>query len=148
MASRRRYTAKQKAELVALAAVEGVTEASRISEVPKTTIQYWTEQPEFAQLRTTAREKVEEAFNVAIQVGLRALMSNWQQASLKDQAYALGVIYDRHALMTGSATSRTESRELNDLPDSTYVEAIREFEAITRAGSPSPSVPAEDEPVS
>lgn len=132
--ARRNYTAKQKATAVGIALVDGVTEAERQTGIPKQTIDYWQSKPEFGHLRTTARETVAEQFWVGIQVGLREVLKGLESdAPLKEKADALRVMADRYALLTGDATSRTESRELNDLPDSTYVEAIREARALTAA---------------
>jgi hypothetical protein len=98
--------------------VEGVTAAERVTGIPKTTIQYWTEMPEFAQLRTTARETVADSMWVGIQVGIKEVVKGFESdAPLKEKAIAFGVIYDRHALLTGGATGRTESRDLSSRSD-------------------------------
>lgn len=145
MPTRRRYAAKQKATAVGIAIVEGVTEAERQTGIPKETIHYWQSKPEFAQLRTTAHETVAEQFWVGIQVGLREVLKGIEgDAPLKEKADALRVMADRYALLTGSATARTESRALNDLPDSAYVDAIREANALA-LGSGAP-LETEDEP--
>ena len=128
--ARRRYDAKTRAKASGIAVVEGVTEAERQTGIPKETIHYWTK-TEFAHLRTTAREVVVDQFWIALQVGLREVLKGISgEAPLKEKSDALRTIADRYALLTGSATSRTENRELNDLPDSAYVEAIREYQSI------------------
>lgn len=127
MAQRRRYTAKQRAEAAGIAVVEGVTAAERVTGIPKTTIQYWTEKPEFAQLRTTAREAVIEELWVGLQIGVRELSAGLAgDAPLHHKAQAFVALAERYALLSGDATSRTESRELHDLPDSAYIDAIHE----------------------
>jgi hypothetical protein len=136
MAERRRYTARQRAKAAGIGAVEGVTEAERQTGIPKETIQYWLTKPEFAQLRTTARETVVDQFWVGIQVGLEQVVAGFKgDAPLKDKASALGTLYDRHALLTGGATGRTESRDLTGtISDSELSAAIREAEQITTGG--------------
>jgi len=144
MATRRRYTAKQRAEAAGIAVVEGVTAAERVTGIPKETIQYWTQKPEFAQLRTTAREAVIEELWVGLQIGVRELSSGLAgDAPLHHKAQAFIALAERYALLSGDATSRTESRELHDLPDSAYVEAIREASRLIGAPSPDPT-PAEE----
>jgi hypothetical protein len=145
VATRRRYTAKQKAEAVGIAVVEGVTEAERQTGIPKTTIDYWQNMPEFVQLRTTARETVADQFWAGIQIGLREVVKGLQadDVPLRDKHAALGTIYDRHALLTGGATGRTESRDLNDLPDSAYVAAIQEARRLSSGEGADPA-PAEE----
>jgi len=131
MPTRRRYTAKQRADAVGIAVVEGVTEAERQTGIPKQTIDYWQSKPEFGHLRTTAREVVVDQFWIGLQVGLREVLKGIESdAPLKEKSDALRTIADRYALLTGSATSRTESRELNDLPDSAYIDAIREARSV------------------
>ena len=147
MVPRRRYTAKQKAAAVGVALVDGVTEAERQTGIPKETIHYWQSKPEFAQLRTTAREVVVDQFWIGLQVGLREVLKGIESdAPLKEKSDALRVIADRYALLTGDATSRMESRELNDLPDSSYVSAIREARALVGDGGASPDPAPAEEP--
>ena len=140
MAERRRYTAKQRATAAGIAVVDGVTAAERVTGIPKETIQYWTQKPEFAQLRTTAREAVIEELWVGLQIGVRELSSGLAgDAPLHHKAQAFIALAERYALLSGDATSRTESRELHDLPDSAYVEAIREATRLISAASPDPT---------
>lgn len=138
MAERRKYSAKQRAEAVGIAAVEGVTRAEESTGIPKETIHYWLQKPEFARLRTTAREEVEAAFWIGIQVGLEEVTTGLRgDAPLKDKAAALQVLYDRHALMTGQATSRTESRSITEDLPADDKRRIREWiDSLTAAGDP------------
>jgi hypothetical protein len=148
MAERRRYSKTQKAEAVGLALVHGVTETERRIGIPKETIQYWTERPEFAHLRTTARDAVADQFWVAIQVGLRAVVSGLDDPDvpLRDKQQALATLYDRHALLTGMATSRTESRDLTGtLSDADIIDALREAERAATAGRTAAPVAVEAE---
>lgn len=144
MAARRRYTAKQKAEAVGIALVDGVTAAGERTGIPKQTIDYWQSKPEFGPLRTTAREIVVDQFWVGIQVGLREVIKGIEgDAPLKEKADALRVMADRYALLTGSATARTESRDISgSLADADLISAVREADAITSGGGTPPE--AED----
>ncbi len=147
MAERRRYTQRTRAKAVGIALVDGVTAAERVTGIPKETIQYWTQKPEFAQLRTTARETVAEEMWIGIQVGVRELVAGLSgDAPLHHKASAFQALADRFALLTGGATSRTESRELNDLPDSSYVAAIAEWQRLTGDGSKGPDPETAPEP--
>ena len=127
---RRSYTPEQKAKAVGLAVVHGVTETERRTGIPKETVQYWTQRPEFAQLRTTAREVVADQFWAAIQLGLRAVVDGLDNPDvpLRDKQQALATLYDRHALMTGAATSRTESRDLSGtFSDADLADTVRSY---------------------
>ena len=147
MAERRKYTARTRAKAVGIAVVEGVTAAERATGIPKQTIDYWMDKPEFGHLRTTAREVVAQQMWIGIQVGVQQLVEGLKgDAPLHHKASAFQALADRFALLTGDATSRTESRELHALPDSSYVEAIHEWERLTRAGSESPAPTPKEQP--
>jgi len=142
--TRRRYTPKQRAEAVGLAVVHGVTETERRTGIPKETVQYWTQRPEFAHLRTTAREAVADQFWVGIQVGVEQVIAGLKDPAipLRDKQQALATLYDRHALMTGAATARTESRDITGtLTDADLIAIVREAEQIagTIGTAPPPS---------
>lgn len=142
---RRRYTKADQARVVALAEMKGQTVAAEETGIPLTTLNQWYHKPEFVELRTKTREDVADQFWAAIQIGLKAVVEGIEDGKLSEKAIALGVLYDKYALMTGGATGRTESRELNDLPDSTYVEAIHEWQRLTAAsGTSFDPAPAEE----
>lgn len=142
-----KYDAKTRATAAGIAAAEGVTEAERQTGIPKETIHYWLNKPEFAHLRTTARETVADQFWVGVQVGLEQIVAGLKgDAPLKDKAAALATLYDRHALLTGGATGRTESRDITGtLSDSDVIATLRAVDEATsgrRAEAEDP-VPAE-----
>lgn len=113
----RKYrSATEKAKAVGIAVVTGVTEAERQTGIPKESIQRWLAHPATAQLRTRAREDVAAGMWAGVQVGLQAVVEGLRspEAPLRDKATALGILYDRFALMSGEATSRTESKALTD----------------------------------
>lgn len=125
----RRYTATVKATAVGIAAVDGVTEAEKQTGIPKTTIDYWLRKPEFEQLRTTAQEIVAEDFWAGVQIGIEEVSKGLRDPDvpLRDKAQALGVIYDRFALLTGGATSRSERREILSDFDDHEIDAVSEW---------------------
>ena len=133
----RRYTQEQKAQAVAEAMLTSTEAASETLGIPRRTIGYWMEQPAFAALRQQTREQVAEKFWSAIQIGVDQVAIGLQnpKAPLRDKATALGILYDKHALLTGSATSRSESRDLTGtMSDAELVAAVREAERITSEG--------------
>lgn len=119
MAPRRRYTAKDKAEAVGIALVKGTEGASEDTGIPRTTIAYWMDQPAFVELRHKTREDVGDALWVAMQTGIARVVELIPKTEdVQKVAVALGVLYDKRALMMGQATSRSESRSLTeDLDD-------------------------------
>lgn len=124
----RRYTAREKAQAVGIAVVDGQTIAQERTGIPKTTIDYWLNKPEFVPLRTTARAVVVEEFWVGIQVGLRAVIEGLREdAPVHQKAEALKIIADRYALLSGEATERTETRLLPDDFGDGEAEAVSEW---------------------
>ena len=146
MAQRRRYTKAQQAVVIGIAEMKGQTVAAEETGIPLTTINQWYHRPEYVELRTKTREDVADQFWAAIQIGLKAVVDGIEDGKLSEKAIALGVLYDKYALMTGGATGRTESRELNDLPDSAYVEAIHEWQRLTAIGGGSADPAPAEEP--
>jgi hypothetical protein len=127
MSERRRYTKRQKAQAAGIGAVEGVTEAERQTGIPKETIHYWLGQPAFAHLRTTARDQVASEFWVGVQIGVEEVVKGLRSdVPLKDKAAALGVLYDRHALLSGHATSRSETKDITPALDDHEKAALRD----------------------
>ena len=113
MAERRRYTAKERAKAVGIATVDGVTRAEKVTGIPKTTIDYWLDKPEFVHLRTTAREKVIEELWVGIQVGVKELTDGLKgDAPLHHKASAFDSLAERYALLNGEATARHETADV------------------------------------
>ena len=148
MAERRRYTNVQKAEAVAAATLSNTQAASEATGIPRTTIDYWLDKPEFVALRQKTRDEVGERLWSAIQVGIDEVAKGLRgDAPLRDKATAVGILYDKHALLTGGATGRTESRDLTGtLSDGDVVTALRYADDIVRAGTDRAPSPAEDAP--
>lgn len=134
--TRRRYTKTEKAQAVAAATLSSTEAASESLGIPRRTIGYWLDDPEFAALRHETREAVAEQFWAAIQVGLKEVAKGLRDpdAALRDKSVALGILYDKHALLTGGATARSESRDITGtLADSDIADAIRTAEHLVAA---------------
>ncbi len=127
---------------MAQATLSTVEAAAAATGIPRTTIDYWMDQPEFVELRNKTRDAVADEFWTAIQVGVKEVAKGLLgDAPLRDKATAVGILYDKHALLTGSATSRTEARDITGtISDGELVAAVREVvEIASGGGDPSPS---------
>jgi hypothetical protein len=138
MATRKFRPRIVKAEVAGLAAVVGVTEAERRTGIAKNTIQRWVHDPEFVHLRTTARALVLEQWWAGIQMGASSMMDDMLgPAPLRDKATAWSSLVDRYALLSGEATSRTESKALTDDLDDTEKQRLRDWiDGLAAATSP------------
>ena len=134
MTTHRRYTKAQKAEAVAAATLSNTAAAAEELGIPENTIRYWLDSPEFVELRTKTRDEVGERLWSAIQVGIDEVAKGLRSdAPLRDKATAVGILYDKHALLTGGATARSENRDITgSLSDADVATAIRYAEDLTR----------------
>ncbi len=140
---RRTYTKSVKAKAVGLAIVKGTMKAAEELDIPAQTVSGWRHLPEYAdmvgELRTKSRDALADELWSVIQVGVREVAKGIVgDAPLRDKATALGILYDKHALLTGSATSRSESRDITgSFSDGDIVSAIREAVSVTTSGGTS-----------
>ena len=144
--TRRRYSKTEKAQAVAAATLSSTEAASEALGIPKSTLRYWLDQPEYVELRTKTRDDVAEQFWAAIQVGLKEVAQGLldPDAALRDKATALGILYDKHALLTGGATNRSESRDITgSISDAELVAAVREAERLTDPSGAAPTTEGE-----
>lgn len=145
--ARARYTKAQKAQAVAAATITTIRGAADQLGLPESTIRYWMDDPEFAQLRAKTRDEVADQMWATIQIGLTEIAKGMRDpdAPLRDKVLAVGVIYDKRALLTGDATSRSESRDLTGtLSDAELLAAVKEAERLA-TGERAPA-PLEDAP--
>jgi transposase-like protein len=116
MTERRRYTKKQKLAAVMAAEMSGVTQAERETGIPKETIHYWLNRPEFAQFRTKAREEMAEEIKVVAHLAwmrtAEALYANTLEP--RDVLFAAEKASSLVQLLAGQPTSRTETRTWTD----------------------------------
>ena len=122
----RRPTA-EKARAVGIALVEGVTETERQTGIPAESIQYWLNQPQFAELRIRAREDIVADVRAAF---LKALARTAELIDRCDDLRDVGDTADklgnRYALLAGEATVRTETRAITEGLDDHERTALRD----------------------
>lgn len=116
MVERRHYSARTKARAVGIALVEGVTETERQTGIPKVTVWQWMQDPAYEQLRTRVREDVMAEWWSGIQLGARHLVAGMENPDvpLRDKSQAFLALAQNYQLMSGAATSRTETKEITD----------------------------------
>lgn len=137
MATHRRYSRAQKVAAVAEAERTSLTAASESTAIPLTTLKYWLDSPEFADVRAKTREELAEGSIAMAMIAQAELIKRIRSGDISDQALvaAYGVGIDKAQLLTGAATARTESRDITGtLSDGDVITAIRAAEDYTRAG--------------
>jgi transposase-like protein len=111
---RRRYTHAQRVAAVAEAEVNGAEQAAEATGIPRTTILYWLDKPEFVELRQKTREEKRDGYRVLIAKAQERLAQLIPSMEPRDLTILLGVAQDKDLLLSGDATSRTEARSLTD----------------------------------
>ena len=137
----------ERAKAVGIALMDGAQAASDAMGIPRTTIVQWMDLPEYAELRQKTPEAVSDMFWAAVQIGVDQVAQGLlRDEPLRDKAVALGILYDKHALMTGQVTGRIESVNLtDDLPADVKRELRARLARSTRGESE--LVGAEGDPV-
>jgi hypothetical protein len=105
----RRYTRKQKADVVMAAAATSVLAAAEGSGIPRSTIRYWLENPEYAELRQKTREESAEGWQVISHLALARIRELIPTMEARDLVILAGVAVDKSQLLGGGATSRHET---------------------------------------
>jgi hypothetical protein len=114
MAPRRRYTKKTQASAVTVALASSTQAAAEQTGIPRTTIDYWLHKPEFDDLRNNTREELAEGSKVVAHMALEAIQRRLDEFEPHTLVVLYGVMTDKSELLTGGATSRTETRTLTD----------------------------------
>src|SRR5687768_7320827 len=114
MAERRRYTKRQKVTAIVAAEAATVEAAAEAAGIPRSTLQYWMDRPEFAELRHKAREEVMAGAPVLARLAQEKLAEAIRGNRLepRDLVTAYGVAVDKSQLLGGAATARTESKDI------------------------------------
>lgn len=116
MAERRRYTKGQKVVAITAALASSVKAAAEDQGIPRTTLTYWLDDPQFATLRQKTTADLAEAMGVVAHVATEQLIEAMRAGKVepRDLIVAMGVGSDKRQLLSGNATSRTETRTLSD----------------------------------
>ena len=95
----------------------------------RSTIRYWLEEPEFAELRQRTREQTAEEFMVIAHLAIDRLRTLIPTMDARDLTVLVSMSADKGQLLSGGATSRTETRDLTADLDDHEREALKD--AIT-----------------
>jgi hypothetical protein len=113
MTTHRRYSRRTKAAAVVAAAVTSVAAVADETGIPRQTVAYWFDAPEFSELRQKTREDLAaESMGLAHQV-MGEITRRINEFEPRDLSVLFGILVDKGQLLAGQATSRTETRELS-----------------------------------
>lgn len=135
----------ERARVLAIADVLGVVDASAATGHPQRTIRMWMDDPQFAEVRNKTREELAEGFRVLSHITMSRLMDQVIAGTVeaRDLTILLGVATDKHLLMSGDATARTETKDISDLDPATKRRLRTRFADL--ASDPGDGVAAESQ---
>jgi len=92
----------------------GVTAAAEQAGIPHQTVSYWMELPEFGEYRRKAREDLVEEVGIVAHLAWQRVAEALLAGKLepRDALFAADKATTLYQLVSGAATSRTETREL------------------------------------
>jgi hypothetical protein len=115
--ARRVYTRRQKATAVIAAEMSTVAAAALHAGIPETTVRYWMDEPEFVLLRAKTREEVAVETRTLAVKALGEIRRRLGEFEPRDLTILYGVLTDKAELVSGHATSRSETRDITDALD-------------------------------
>ena len=131
---RRRYDKRTKLAAVMAAEMGGVVQAEEQTGIPESTIRYWMDKPEFAEVRAKTREDLADEIKVVAHLAWRRIAEALRTGEMepRDATFAAEKATSLQILMSGGATARMESRDITGtLADSDIIAAILECRSIS-----------------
>ena len=127
--TRKRYSEPTKLAAVMAADMTGVVATEKATGIPESTIRYWMEKPEFAQYRAKAREDLKDEITVVAHLAWQRVAEGLEKGTLepRDALFAAEKATTQYLLLSGEATSRTESKTLTDGLDDTEKQRLRDW---------------------
>jgi hypothetical protein len=124
----RRYTKRQKVSAVTAALATSVKAAADSQDIPRKTLSYWMDAPEFATLRQKTREELAEGSIILANLAQSELARKVRAGEVepRDLAVIYGIAIDKGQLLSGAATHRIETKDLTDGFDDHETRAIVE----------------------
>jgi transposase-like protein len=105
-ATRRRYTRKQKANVVMAAAASSTLAAAEQAGIPESTVRYWLEKPEFASLRDKTRDEAADGWKVVLHLAQERIVELIPEMDPEEIMVLAGIATDKSQLLSGGPTSR------------------------------------------
>jgi len=92
----------------------GVVAASKQTGLPESTIRYWRDKPEFAEIRARTREELAEEVKAVAHLAWQRVAESMSTMEPRDAIFAAEKATTLLQLLSGDATARTESVTLTD----------------------------------
>ena len=103
----------------------GVVAASEQSGIPESTIRYWRDKPEFAEIRARTREDLADEVKAVAHLAWQRIAETMSTMEPRDAIFAADKATTLMQLLSGAATSRVESVSVTDGLDDHEKAALR-----------------------
>jgi hypothetical protein len=114
-ATKRTHTTRPKrVQLATVLAAEasGQMAAARATGIPRETIRDWMAKPEYAEIRRKTREDLAEEYKVAAHLAVKRVTELLPTMEARDAIFAFEKSAELSQLLSGQATTRSETRDL------------------------------------
>ena len=145
----RPYTKRQKATAVIAAAMSTDQAAADATGIPRQTIGRWRDDPEMRVYVQKTRDQLAEEMGALAALAVATIQADVRAGKFepRDLVTLMGVATEKSLLLSGDATSRTETRDLTGtITDPELREAIREAERLVGASEGRTPSEAADSP--
>lgn len=142
----RRYDKRTKLAAVMAAEMSGVVQAEEQTGIPESTIRYWMDKPEFAEVRAKTREDLADEIKVVAHLAWRRIAEALRTGEMepRDATFAAEKATSLQLLLTGGATARTETRDITGtISDAELAAALLEAESLATGVGGSDTPPDE-----
>lgn len=126
MTTPRRYTKRQKTTAVIAAELTNVAAAAEAQGIPQSTLRRWMDDPALADLRSKTREDLANEAHVLAQLAAEQIQRRLPEYEPRDLNTLYGIMVDKSQLLSGAATSRTETKAITDGLDDHEKQTLRD----------------------
>jgi hypothetical protein len=122
------------------------TAAAEATGIPRQTITRWRDDPAMVEYVQKTRDQLAEEMGALAALAVATIQADVRAGKFepRDLVTLMGVATEKSLLLSGAATSRTESRDITGtLADADIAAAIREAVALTTPGGTAPATEGE-----
>lgn len=145
----RRYTKREKVTAVIAAELTNNTAVERATGIPNQTVGRWRDDPAMREYVEKTRDELAIEMRSLAALAVDTIQKDVRAGKFepRDLVTLMGVATEKSLLLSGDATSRTESRDLTGtISDPDVIAIIREAEHLTSGGDRGTPAAAEDAP--
>lgn len=140
VAEHRRYTKRTKISAVVAAELTSNLAVQEATGIPEANIRRWRDDPEMAKYLDKTRDELAEGTQMLAHRALEQIVLRLPDFEPRDLVTLFGVMVDKTQLLSGAATSRTESRDISGtLSDGDLATALHVAYDLTSARRVAPA---------